>query len=44
MLLERDDNLPEFSELMDERNRAYSMLMDNPEITNQSQQALAYGS
>lgn len=51
VLLERDDNLPEFSELMNERNRAFSLLTsilkDSPKITNQSDktsQAVAYGS
>ena len=29
VLLERDDNVPEFAELMTERNRAYSLLMES---------------
>ena len=40
VLLERDDNLPDFKELMNERNRAYSMLKGFPEIIQQSQPSL----
>lgn len=43
VLLERDDNIPEFSVLMEERNRAYSMLMDLDSSTKQSVQ-VAHGS
>ena len=48
VLLERDDNVPEFSELMNERNRAYSILLDiDPnahEISNHPQKVMAHGS
>jgi len=44
VLLERDDNIPEFSELMDERNRAYSILTGLPNLKQQSKTVLAYGS
>lgn len=37
ILLERDDNLPEFSELMEERNHAYTMLSDFQNVTQSSQ-------
>ena len=43
VLLERDDNIPDFSELMNERNKAYSLLQQQAEITHQSIATLAYG-
>ena len=41
VLLERDDNIPAFSELMEERNRAYALLADASESPVER---LAYGS
>lgn len=43
VLLERDDNIPDFSELMDERNYAFSLLKHLGETSSQSKTALAYG-
>ena len=40
VLLERDDNVPEFSELMDERNRANSIIM----AANAPLESVRYGS
>jgi len=44
VLLERDDNLPAFNELMNERNRAYSILEDNLKLNQRHKPVLAYGS
>ena len=41
VLLERDDNVPEFSELMTERNRAFSLLNDAAGLNQQAQCKLA---
>ena len=41
ILLERDDNVPAFSELMDERNCAFSLLTGNAISPNQEQYKLA---
>ncbi len=42
VLLERDDNLPEFGELMVERNQAYSILSKSTELPKYSKPALTY--
>jgi uncharacterized protein (UPF0276 family) len=44
VLLERDDNVPEFSELMTERNHAYSILMDSSRMAQQPQLAVTNAS
>jgi uncharacterized protein (UPF0276 family) len=43
VLLERDDNVPSFDELMQERNRAYAMLSDSNESDTESKLVVAHG-
>lgn len=42
VLLERDDNIPAFSELMRERERAYQVLQNSRQVCEQSSQVKAY--